>query len=63
MWNHQVSKSRAHSENFEPAVGISPITGRTTDVETDKGYKYLGNLQTSEKMQSQIVDESQQTHI
>ena len=49
MWNHQVSKSRAHSENFEPAVGIPPITCRITDVETIKGTSILGICKQGKK--------------
>ena len=47
-----------HREIFEPAEGIPTSMGRITDVETGKGYKYLGLMRTYENIQSKITDET-----
>ena len=53
----------AHRGKREPAEGIPTSTGRITDVESDKGHKYLGILQTNENMQSSIKNETKQTYM
>ena len=47
---------------FEPAEGILTSTGRITDVETDKGYMYVGVLQRNKTMQNKIKDETEDIH-
>ena len=39
---------------FEPAQGTPTSMDNITDLETDKGYKYLEVLQTNENMQDKI---------
>ena len=42
----------AQGGKFEPAEGNPNSIGRITDIETDKGYKYLGVLHKNKNMQT-----------
>ena len=57
------SKVIEHRGKYEPTEGISTSTGRITDVETDKGYKYIGVLQTNEKWKNKINYEAKQIYM
>ena len=52
-----------YSRKIELAESTTARTGRITDVETNKGYKCIGVLHTSENMQHGIKDETKQTNI
>ena len=52
-----------HIGKFAHAEGIPTSTSRIADVETGKGYKYLGVLQVNENMQNKIMDESKLAYI
>ena len=45
-----------HRGKFEPAEGVPTRTCRIMDVVTEKGYKYVEVLQTSDNMQNKIKD-------
>ena len=47
-----------HRRNFELVEGMPASTGMTTDVESDKGYKYFGIPQANENMQDKIKSET-----
>ena len=57
------AKVIVHSRQFRSAESIPTSTGKITDVETDKGYKYLGVLLNNENTQHKIKDEIKQTYI
>ena len=48
---------------LQPAEIIPASAGNISDVETDKGYKYLRVLKIKENMQNKIKDEAKQTYI
>ena len=49
-----------HRRKYKPAEGLPTSTCSITEVSTDKGYKYLGVLQTKKNMQNKIKDETKQ---